>query len=265
MKKLSRRGFSLVEGLLIFVIVTLVAGAGYYVYNRANQDTANTIQTPLSEILGNVSALTSEFDYIEKYNVESKDDYAGQISYTVDGQDYRVIASTYDNYVVLQYRGAPDKSDKAKMQTVADKALGILTDSAFVEAEELGKDPLTKLPYYTRGNEVCQLDSGDASVSVDCTTTQQIAEVAEQIAPQAAAYTHSNPEIDAQKLYFGLDKSGTGDNGHNYARLNMGDSIGYFYTNDEGLWVFSHRNQAGIECGSLDTKAANDAFKPICE
>lgn len=70
MKKLGQRGFSAVEGVLIFVIVALVGGVGYYVYVQKNSDentkpTNNTsIKTEEKECSGNnkiVSSKDNEF------------------------------------------------------------------------------------------------------------------------------------------------------------------------------------------------------------
>lgn len=43
MKKLNQGGFSVIEGVLIFIIVAIIAGAGVYVY-KANQDFANNVE-----------------------------------------------------------------------------------------------------------------------------------------------------------------------------------------------------------------------------
>ena len=43
MKKLNQKGFGIVEGLLIFVAVALIAGTGYYVYKQSqNNDKAQS-------------------------------------------------------------------------------------------------------------------------------------------------------------------------------------------------------------------------------
>ncbi len=44
MKKLNQKGFGAIEGLLIFIIVALIGGAGFYVYqsNKSNPDNAKS-------------------------------------------------------------------------------------------------------------------------------------------------------------------------------------------------------------------------------
>lgn len=50
MKRLSQEGFSAVEGLLLLIIVTLVAGVGYYVYNQSQKQDATS--KPQSSVTG---------------------------------------------------------------------------------------------------------------------------------------------------------------------------------------------------------------------
>lgn len=45
MKKLNTKGFSFIEGLLIFVIVGLIAGVGYYVFNARKDNNATNQAT----------------------------------------------------------------------------------------------------------------------------------------------------------------------------------------------------------------------------
>ncbi len=41
MKRLNSKGFALIEGVLIFVVVALIAGVGYYVYNASQNNPEN--------------------------------------------------------------------------------------------------------------------------------------------------------------------------------------------------------------------------------
>lgn len=41
MKKLNSKGFSLIEGLLILVLVSIIAGIGYYVWSKRNPSTSS--------------------------------------------------------------------------------------------------------------------------------------------------------------------------------------------------------------------------------
>jgi hypothetical protein len=51
MKKLNAKGFGVVEGLLIFVIIALIAGVSFYVYktNKSTEETSNSTNSALSE------------------------------------------------------------------------------------------------------------------------------------------------------------------------------------------------------------------------
>jgi type II secretory pathway pseudopilin PulG len=48
MAKLSQKGFTVIEGLLVVIALSLVIGVGYYVYN-ANKDDTNNSQTSQSQ------------------------------------------------------------------------------------------------------------------------------------------------------------------------------------------------------------------------
>lgn len=48
MKKLNNKGFSLIEGILIFAIVAAIAGVGWYVWSKRNPDASSNSTTTIT-------------------------------------------------------------------------------------------------------------------------------------------------------------------------------------------------------------------------
>lgn len=92
MKKLSQKGFTLVEGLLIVIALSLFIGVGYYVYSANKDNTTNAVVTNTPEKKS--TPKTTEIKYLEikelgikipltkdlekaTYEINSSTDYAG--------------------------------------------------------------------------------------------------------------------------------------------------------------------------------------------
>lgn len=111
-KKLSQKGFGLVEGLLIVIAVALVAFVGYYIYHT--QKTANDTLSAVAQNnskgdlkAGSQSATKSSQNYftLTEWGVQAP--YSGSV-----GLSYRVISSDGPPYAKLSSKQL-DVSDAA--------------------------------------------------------------------------------------------------------------------------------------------------------
>jgi len=80
MKKLHQKGFSLVEGLLIVVLIGLIAGVGFYVYrqsqdnNSSKSDTPRTAQEDSQKKNPNITELDPAIELTKPSDVEKLPD-----------------------------------------------------------------------------------------------------------------------------------------------------------------------------------------------
>jgi hypothetical protein len=79
MTKSNQRGFSLVEGLLIFIAVALIAFVGYYIWH-SNQ-TTNKVVSASATTKSNATAKTIEVDPTAKWTVGSSNEGQFSIKY----------------------------------------------------------------------------------------------------------------------------------------------------------------------------------------
>lgn len=116
MRKLSNQGFTLVEGLLIVIALSLVVGVGYYVYN-ANQDKKDT-----SEASQNVQTEMKSKEQAKKY-LEIKELGIKFENSKVPGAYYK-IESFDDNFpeakAVRIYDSSYDKTLNTKNKKCGD-------------------------------------------------------------------------------------------------------------------------------------------------
>ena len=74
MKRLSSRGFTLIEAVILIVVIAIIAGLGYAFYTRVNQpvadtvkesDTTNSAQTPSTTEVTTISS-SDDLDKLSK-------------------------------------------------------------------------------------------------------------------------------------------------------------------------------------------------------
>lgn len=68
MKKLNSKGFSAVEVILLMVIVAIIGGAGYYIY-QANDENSATEDTPLSQEVDTQDDQSNEVASLPTYSL----------------------------------------------------------------------------------------------------------------------------------------------------------------------------------------------------
>ncbi len=90
MKQLNQKGFALVEGLLILVILAAIGGVGYYVYQANNDatDTQNAAQTAANS--ATPPKTKTNYVAIKEWSVRSPYDGKLDLSYTIkdNGADF---------------------------------------------------------------------------------------------------------------------------------------------------------------------------------
>lgn len=130
MKKLNSKGFTAVEGILIFVVVVLIAGVGYYVYNQSQKkdetsqpQSSTTTQTTDTEDNGSKSAqeksvtksysykgITVSFTMPKSWSSEGIEGYPGSDEYNVYVKNADSDAEL--SLQIMDYTGSTSSKDK---------------------------------------------------------------------------------------------------------------------------------------------------------
>jgi uncharacterized protein (UPF0333 family) len=128
----NQKGFTLVEGLLIFLVVVLLGGAGYYVYSQQQSNDVNESVTTETET-------TAEETPKETKDTENKEQEVEISSLIFPGQVYtsqeRVRVTTIytlDNIpenIWLEYGQTPDKLDNKTEPFGKGLAIGVYEES----------------------------------------------------------------------------------------------------------------------------------------
>ena len=143
MLKLNTKGFGIVEGLLILVIVGLIGGAGYYVY-KAQQNTNETLDnTGNSEIAAQKKQKKTEEKQIPEGFVEYKNEELG----------FSFVYPEEWGEVLLKEK-AGEKGSEAVLKFSNENAIAGKLRTVNFEAGRGTDSPLYASGYVVDGNKV---------------------------------------------------------------------------------------------------------------
>lgn len=91
MKKLDSKGFGVVEGLLIVVIIGLIGGVGYYVYSQ-NKDSSNDATSEATKPAQNEPEMV---EGTENWKTETNEEFGFSYKYPAD-DDCKIFTTAYE-------------------------------------------------------------------------------------------------------------------------------------------------------------------------
>lgn len=183
MTKLNNKAFALIEGLLIFVIIAIIGGVGYYIYQANNNDDINGSYTPgvsqyddeqskpdeitykLPDNWSEIDCSSSSSEGIKNMLASPNEDKATEctdrsnsalISTTIMGAPIclsdEAVANIQKTRTLTDYKCEEIKVNGMKgTKTTSNNGDGLLVEYVFVEKTPIGvtyyADNSGKLPY----------------------------------------------------------------------------------------------------------------------
>lgn len=275
MKK-NQKGFSTVEGLIILVVVGLVIGVAWFVYQRQNTK-PKTLDAVLTQLDKDAKSAYSNATF------EQKDDWGAEAGVTsfnkVDGYDYTVSGVGKGLWLAYEYS---DKSITTRRFFFFKKT--ITPAKNLNEVKEFVGNRLVKYGFttsdnktYQRGNDKCTvLNDSSNLLDVRCFGKEVLSDSAAQMKPFVDEYLKANTGFKASDLAVGpltiKSKNGSGvigsshEAGYDIAELvvstNKSKKIALYYAKDN-VWhyITQANDEFGFECGPI--KADPDARKAM--
>lgn len=283
MKKLSDRGFSIVEMLIVLVVFGAIAGAGWYVWkqNQNKSSTSNTSNLSIKEIGAQVKTRVSSDVPEVKEEENAEGGFNVTISYKLEGYDYLTTAEANTSIVYAPrdsaYQKTQAESEEAAARQKDNETLApaktiideILQENNFIEVKDYPADTIFgegggKL--FERDGDVCAVLT-DLVVGLGCVAKSDLRKEAEKVKPFIAAIRKGDPSSQAEGTSYSLLETGTGRTpADKYAIVSTNVAAAYLYQdNDE--WVFIASSQEGIGCDEdvlIRNPKARDALIEKC-
>jgi len=265
----SQRGFAIIEGLLILVILALVGYGGYYVWHKNNTKTNTSSPTQSSDVVAQVKALVAAKYTSLTANNEDGDNLMvyklsnySFASTTQTEANQTASYKTKNNDTISQYPSAMENDVK---KIFADTGYTI-ESSQPAAIDQVSVNIGQKNIYFQKDDNVCELDVSTSSVplSVKCSPLAAIAKSAGDEKPfYDALVAGGNPSN-----MIGIPNiSNSQTAGYRTASLgissigDMGGAGAKFYSKNNGPWIYFTAGQQGPTCDMFNTVDLKAAFK----
>ena len=275
MIKLNSRGFGVFEGLLIFVIIGVLGGVGFYVYKKNEKPKTleevvrqikNELPNEYTDLAIEQSKWTAQQTSRNPKQVEGyefKLNPQGSLTLTDSPKEPPVEEKIITRYLLFKKTISSVSSEGA--EPVSSKVISMLENNDFSVSGN--KEGVTEL---SRDKEKCFVSNEQLS----CLSPTMLKAIAEEIQPFVKEYLKANPSIDEKDLTVGpltiKSQDGQGvitaskNSGFDIAEVvfeNKGQKkIALFYTNgDSWKYITQANDEFGFSCE--DIKQNPDARK----
>lgn len=120
--KLNNKGFTLIEGLLIVIAVTLILGVGFYVYTNNKDDNTKNLSTALDKKTTNTN--TKEYIQIPGLKVKIlKDTQSSRLNFSEQNTGEYTYTSVNTDQLVAAYTKCIDSSRSQWTSPTADELI----------------------------------------------------------------------------------------------------------------------------------------------
>lgn len=304
MKKLNSKGFGIIEGLLILVIIGLIGGVGYYVYKK--NDKPNTPDEVLTRIDKDVNSQFSNADFEPESSWSAEFTPTGFVK--VDGYDYKVSGAGKRISLAFGDTESGKNFDKPRedkkfilFKRTVPPARSVAEIKEFVKLKfsEYGLES-SDSKTFIKGDTTCYVQNDPAElagndfnepsnvVGIACADPQTLKETAEKYKPFVEALIKENTAVTASDLSVGPltikseDSSGvigaSKTEGYDLAELVVSEkgydeptflskTIAIFYAKN-GQWQFITQadDEFGFHCDAFraDEDARKAFYDQIC-